>query len=221
VVRRRAARKRSFHHGNHLAARPILSPPSTGFTCARPIRSSRLSPPSGTGPRSPAGRGHAPRDWPWRSSSSRPPRTAGARSTVHTSLRSSGPALASRPARSSNDPRNTANPTPPKRSSSTGIDNCSARWPWRSGRSAWPRSVSSNVRAVIRYTRLFNQNVPKAPSPTNPARSAARVVETALSRASSPPGRRPAQRRYALPPQPHEPGQEQHCPDNGQDLTIG
>jgi len=54
-----------------------------------------------------------------------PPRPAGARSTPRTWSRSSGRAPASRPASSSNDPTKPLNPTPPKRSSSTGLDNCS------------------------------------------------------------------------------------------------
>ncbi len=41
-------------------------------------RSSPRSRRSGTGPRSPRAPGHGPRGWPCRSSSSRPPRTAGA-----------------------------------------------------------------------------------------------------------------------------------------------
>ncbi len=50
-------------------------------TLARTLRSTnaivRPSPPSGTGPRSPAALAAGPPAWPWRSSSSRPPRTAG------------------------------------------------------------------------------------------------------------------------------------------------
>ncbi|MGH3788025.1 MAG: hypothetical protein ACRDRG_16095 [Pseudonocardiaceae bacterium] len=49
----------------------------------------------------------------------------------------------------------------------------------------WPRSVTWNVRAVIRYTRLLSQNVPKAPTPTRPASNAVRVSVIALRRASS------------------------------------
>ena len=70
-------------------------------------------------------RAHAPPGWPWRSSSSRPPRTAGARSTPHTSSRSSAPAPPSSTASSSNDPTTHLNQKPPKRSSSTGLDYCS------------------------------------------------------------------------------------------------
>ena len=62
-------------------SRSTTTPPSTGSTCARPTRSSRPSPPSGTARRSPADPAHGRPGWRWRSSSSRPPRTAGARST--------------------------------------------------------------------------------------------------------------------------------------------
>jgi putative transposase len=72
--------------------------PSTGFTCARQIPSSPPSPRSDTGPRSPEDQGRAPRGWPWPSSSSRPPRTAGARSTHPRSSLSSARARPSRPA---------------------------------------------------------------------------------------------------------------------------
>jgi transposase-like protein len=58
--------------------RSTITRPSTGCTCGPPTRSSRPSPPCGTGPRSPRGPGRGPRDWRWRSSSSKPPRTAGA-----------------------------------------------------------------------------------------------------------------------------------------------
>jgi hypothetical protein len=40
-------------------------PPNTGCICAPRTRSSRLSPPSGTAPRSPAAGAPRPRDWPW------------------------------------------------------------------------------------------------------------------------------------------------------------
>jgi hypothetical protein len=58
-------------------SRSATTRPSTGCTCGRPTRSSRPSPPSGTGPRSPRARGREPRAWPWRSSSSRQRKTAG------------------------------------------------------------------------------------------------------------------------------------------------
>ncbi len=44
------------------------SRPSTGSICARRIRSSRRSQPSGTAPRSPRGRARGRPGWPWRSS---------------------------------------------------------------------------------------------------------------------------------------------------------
>jgi transposase-like protein len=52
-------------------------PPSTGFTCGRRTRSSRPSPPSVYGPRSPRGPAPAPPPWRWSSSLSSPPRRAG------------------------------------------------------------------------------------------------------------------------------------------------
>jgi putative transposase len=82
------------------------------------------SPPSATAARSPRGPAHARPDWPWHSSSSRPPRTAGVRSTARTWSHSCALARRSSTANSSNDPT-TTNPKPPKRSSSTGIDYCS------------------------------------------------------------------------------------------------
>jgi transposase-like protein len=78
--------------------RSTTTRPSTGFTCARQIPSSPPSPRSDTGPRSPEDQGRAPRGWPWPSSSSRPPRTAGARSTHPRSSLSSARARPSRPA---------------------------------------------------------------------------------------------------------------------------
>ncbi len=57
--------------------RSTTSPPSTGSTCAPQIRSSRPSPPSACGPRSPKAPASAPQPWPWSSSSSSPPRPAG------------------------------------------------------------------------------------------------------------------------------------------------
>lgn len=54
------------------------SPPSTGSICAPPTRSSRRSRPCGTAPRSPVGPGQGRPGWRWHSSSSRPPKTAGA-----------------------------------------------------------------------------------------------------------------------------------------------
>ena len=80
-------------------------PPSTGCTYARPTRSSRPSPPSGTEPASPRGRAAAPPGWPWRSNSSRPRRTAGARSTHPTSSPWSARARRSSTAVWSNGPR--------------------------------------------------------------------------------------------------------------------
>lgn len=59
--------------------RSTTSRPSTGFTCARPTRSSRRSPPSGCGRRSPRERVAGSPVWPWCSSWSSPPRTAGGR----------------------------------------------------------------------------------------------------------------------------------------------
>jgi len=52
--------------------------------------------------------------------------TGGARSTHRTWSRSSAPARHSSTASSSNDPTNTPNPKPPKRSSSTDLDDCSS-----------------------------------------------------------------------------------------------
>jgi transposase-like protein len=109
--------------------RSTTTPPSTGSTCAPRIRSSRPSPPSGIGPRSPVGRVPGPPAWRWPSSSSRQPRTAGGRSTHPTWSPSSAAAPSSRPASSSNGPTNTPNQQPPKRSSSTGLDDCSSRIP--------------------------------------------------------------------------------------------
>jgi transposase-like protein len=59
-------------------SRSTTTPPSTGCTCGPPTRSSRLSRRYGTGPRSPRARVRGPRAWPWRSSSSRQRKTAGA-----------------------------------------------------------------------------------------------------------------------------------------------
>ena len=73
---------REDHRRSRAAARVLrlprraLDPPAHHQS-----RSSRPSPPSDTARRSPAGPAHAPPGWRWRSSSSRPPRTAGARST--------------------------------------------------------------------------------------------------------------------------------------------
>ena len=55
------------------------TPPSTGSTCAPRTRSRAHSPPSGTARRSPAGPARGRLAWRWRSSSSKPPRTAGGR----------------------------------------------------------------------------------------------------------------------------------------------
>jgi len=57
------------------------TPPSTGFNCARPTRSSRPSPPCGSGSGSPRAPAHGPPGSRWHSSSSSPPSPAGARST--------------------------------------------------------------------------------------------------------------------------------------------
>ena len=54
------------------------TPPSTGSTCARPTRSSRPSRPSGCVPASPRAPARESRESPWPSSSSSPPRPAGA-----------------------------------------------------------------------------------------------------------------------------------------------
>jgi putative transposase len=59
--------------------RSTTTPRSTGSACGRRTRSSRASPPSGCAPRAPAAPAPAPRHRRWRSSSSNPPETAGAR----------------------------------------------------------------------------------------------------------------------------------------------
>jgi len=51
--------------------------PAEHWIHLRTTNPSRPSPPSGTGPRSPAAPAAGAPAWPWRSSSSRPPRTAG------------------------------------------------------------------------------------------------------------------------------------------------
>ena len=48
--------------------RSTTTRPSTGSTCARPTRSNLLSPPSGSGRRSPRATGRRRPGWPWRSS---------------------------------------------------------------------------------------------------------------------------------------------------------
>ena len=103
-------RREDHRRSRRSCWRSTTSRPSTGSTCARRTRSSRPSPPSGTAPRSPKAPAHAPPAWRWRSSSSRPPRTAGGRSTHRTWSRSSAPAHASTTANSSNDPTNTHHP---------------------------------------------------------------------------------------------------------------
>ena len=77
--------------------------PSTGCTCAPPTRSSRRSPRSGTGPRSPRAPARGPPAWPWRSSSSSQPKTTGAWSTHRISSPWSAPERPSSTANSSND----------------------------------------------------------------------------------------------------------------------
>jgi hypothetical protein len=62
------------------------------------------SPPGATGPRSPRAPAPAPRGWPWPSSSSNPPRAAGARSTHPTWSPWSAPVPCSSTANSSNAP---------------------------------------------------------------------------------------------------------------------
>ena len=69
--------------------------PAEHWVHLRTANPSRPSPRYGTVPRSPEDLGRGRRAWPWRSSSSRQPRPAGARSTHPTSSRLSapGPAL--------------------------------------------------------------------------------------------------------------------------------
>jgi Transposase, Mutator family len=76
--------------------------------------SNRPSRPCGTARRSLAAPAHARPGSRWPSSSSRPPRTAGERSTLRTWSRSSAPARCSSTASSSNDPTKPINPKPPK-----------------------------------------------------------------------------------------------------------
>ena len=71
------------------------------------------SPPSGTGPRSPRARARGPPGWRWRSSSSKPRKTAGAPSTHPTWSPWSAPERPSSTAGSSNDPARTPNRKPP------------------------------------------------------------------------------------------------------------
>ena len=84
--------------------RSMTTPPSTGCICGRPTRSSPPSPRSGTAPRSPRAPARGPPGWRWRSSSSRPRRTAGVPSTRPTSWRSSAPERPSPAANSPNGP---------------------------------------------------------------------------------------------------------------------
>ena len=61
--------RREDHRRRGGAAGVLRLPvPSTGCTCAPRTRSSRPSPRSGTGPRSPRARARGPPGWPWRSS---------------------------------------------------------------------------------------------------------------------------------------------------------
>ena len=106
-------------------SRSTTSRPSIGSTCGPRTRSRARSPLFATAARSPRGPVPARPGWPWRSSSSRPPRIAGARSTARISWRSCAPGPRSSTASLSNDPTRNPNRTPPKRSSSTGLDNCS------------------------------------------------------------------------------------------------
>jgi transposase-like protein len=75
-------------------------------------RSSRPSPPSGIAPRSPKGPARRPPVSRWPSSSSRPHKPAGARSTHPSSSRSCAPVPASTAANSSNAPQPTRTPPP-------------------------------------------------------------------------------------------------------------
>jgi transposase-like protein len=79
-------------------------------------RSSRPSPQSGTGPRSPGAPAPGPRALPWPSSSSRQPRTAGAPSTHLTSSPWSAQERPSSTESSSNGPVRKPSRKPPKRS---------------------------------------------------------------------------------------------------------
>src|SRR2546423_4940007 len=84
--------------------RSMISRLSTGFTCALRIPLSRPSPRSGTGRRSPEDPVRGRRGWRWRSSSSRPRRPGGGRSTRRSLSRWCAPARSLSPASSSNVP---------------------------------------------------------------------------------------------------------------------
>jgi len=78
--------------------------PAEHWVHLRTTNPSRPLPPSGTGPRSPRAPDRGPPGWPWHSSSSNQPKTAGAWSTHRISSRWSAPERPSPTANSSNDP---------------------------------------------------------------------------------------------------------------------
>ena len=137
-------------------------PPSTGCTCAPRTRSSRSSPPCGTALGSPKGRVAEPPAWPWRSNSSRPRRTAGARSTHPTSSPWSARARHSSTVNWSNDP-----PKPRRRNNyrSTGIDNCSPRPLPTAGAAtvsaaATRRGLAAAIQSLVRFAALTHPEHP-------------------------------------------------------------
>ena len=77
-------------------SRSMTTQPTTGSISRRRIRSSPHSPPSANAPKSPEAQAAEPLDLPWPTSSSAPPKTAGAASTHPTSPHSSEPAPHSR-----------------------------------------------------------------------------------------------------------------------------